>query len=66
MSAPYWITTKYGGVCASCRLGIRKGETALYYPGTKKLLCSGQECGRKVVKEAQENHRDAFMYGPMG
>ena len=50
--APYWILTKYGAVCDHCRLGIKKGESALFYPYTKKLLCAGQECGRKVVREA--------------
>lgn len=61
--APYWILTKYGAVCDHCRLGIKKGESALYYPYTKKLLCSGQECGRKVVEEAKEGRRDEFLYG---
>ena len=61
--APYWITTKYGGVCSHCKLGIKKGESALYYPFTRKLLCAGQECGRKVVREAQENKKDEFLYG---
>ncbi len=61
--APYWITTKYGGVCSHCKLGIKKGESALYYPFTRKLLCAGQECGRKVVEEAKERRRDEFLYG---
>lgn len=63
MRAPFWITTRYGGKCAHCKLGIKKGETALFYPETKKLLCSGNECGRRVVREAQEARKDEFMYG---
>jgi ferredoxin len=63
MKPPFWITTRYGGKCSSCHLGIKKGEDALYYPGTKKLLCSGQECGRKVVQEAKANKVDEFLYG---
>ena len=63
MSVPYWIKTRYGGKCSSCHLGIKKGEDALYYPNTKILLCAGQECGRKVIREAEENHKDKFLYG---
>ena len=64
-NAPYWIRTRYGGKCESCRYGIKKGEEALYYPATKTILCAGQECGRRAWREMQEEAFDAKMRGQM-
>jgi hypothetical protein len=61
--APYWILARYGGKCDHCKLGIKKGEQAFYFPGTKKLLCAGQECGRKTENDMRENTRDAILWG---
>ena len=61
--APYWITTKYGGVCSHCKLGIKKGEDALYYPDTKKVLCRRETCGQRVERKAKERREDTFWYG---
>lgn len=64
--APYWILTRYGGKCEHCKLGIKKGEQALYFPDTHKLLCAGNECGRQKERELKENAKDAVMYGAIG
>ena len=61
-NAPYWLRTKYGGVCSHCKLGIKKGEEALYFPATKTLLCAGQECGRQHQRDMDANAFDEAMY----
>jgi hypothetical protein len=52
-NAPYWILTRYGGQCANprCRRGIKKGEEALYFPDTCRLLCNWEPCGRRAKPE---------------
>jgi hypothetical protein len=62
-NAPYWITTHYGGRCDECRRGIKKGEDALYFPATKKLLCSFEPCGPKAEQDLQAKRAEQLMYG---
>ena len=62
-NAPYWILTRYGGKCDRCKLGIKKGEEALFYPATRVLLCAGQDCGRKEQRDMELNRIDELMYG---
>ena len=61
-NAPYWILTHYGGVCSRCKLGIKKGEQALYYPANKTLLCAGQNCGRQEQRDMDANRADEQLY----
>ena len=61
-SKPYWLTTKYGGVCSRCKEGIKKGEKALYYPAGKTLLCNGDSCGQQEQRNADANAFDEAMY----
>ena len=50
-NAPYWIKTIYGGQCHGCRRGIKKGESALYFPESKRLFCCYEPCGPKAEGE---------------
>ena len=61
-SAPYWLTTRYGGQCSRCKLGIKKGEDALYYPASRTMLCAGQNCGRQEQRDMDANRQDEAMY----
>ena len=60
---PYWITTHYGAKCATCGFGIKKGETALYFPETKKVLCAGDGCGKAHERQARERKAEHALYG---
>lgn len=62
--APYWITTHYGGRCNNpdCRRGIKKGETALYFPATRTLLCSWEPCGPRADEEMKAKRIAQAMY----
>lgn len=61
-NAPYWITTHYGGKCDKCGFGIKKGETALYFPDTRNLLCAGDGCGKEHLRQAESAKLDQAMY----
>lgn len=61
-TSPYWIKTRYGGKCERCKLGIKKGEDALYYPASKTMLCAGQDCGRQEQRDMDANKFDEAMY----
>jgi hypothetical protein len=50
-------------VCSRCKLGIKKGEEALYYPASKTMLCAGQCCGRQEQADMDANRFDEAMYG---
>lgn len=62
-TAPYWLTTRYGGKCSRCGFGIKKGETALYYPATKTLLCAGDGCGKQEQRDMDAARFDEQMLG---
>lgn len=62
IAPPHWIIARYGGVCTHCKLGIKKGENALYFPASRTMLCSGQECGKQYERDAAANAFDEAMY----
>jgi hypothetical protein len=55
---PFWMVAKFGGVCSSCKLGIKKGESIYYYPATKTVLCSGDGCGKQAERDLAANDFD--------
>jgi hypothetical protein len=61
-SAPYWITTKFGGKCGRCGLGIKKGEDALYFPADKRLLCARDCCGKQQQRDMDAERFDESVY----
>ena len=61
-AAPFWLKTKFGGSCSRCKLGIKKGEDALYFPPSKTLLCSGESCGKQHQRDMDANAFDEQMY----
>lgn len=61
-NAPYWLTTRYGGICDRCKQAIRKGEEALYYPSTRTTLCAGDSCGKQEQRDMDANAQDEAMY----
>ncbi len=65
-NAPYWITVKYAGVCSRCKLPIKKGESALYYPAGKTMLCNGNCCGKQEQRDMDANRQDEEVYGYRG
>ena len=42
---PYWLQTRYSGVCAKCMQWIKQGERAYYYPNVRLLFCYREDCG---------------------
>lgn len=64
--APFWLTTKYGGKCSRCGLGIKKGEQALYYPSTKTLLCQREPCGQQEQRNMDAEKFDETLYNYQG
>ena len=41
----YWTTVKYRGKCGGCGAPVAKGERALYFPGSRSVLCNSAQCG---------------------
>ena len=35
---PFWMLSKFGGVCSRCKLGFKKGEEIFFYPATRTAL----------------------------
>lgn len=64
--SPFWLTTRYGGVCDRCKLGIKKGEKALYYPAGRTLLCNGDACGKQEQRNMDAERFDEQMYHYQG
>jgi hypothetical protein len=61
-TAPYWLKTRYGGKCSRCGFGIKKGEDALYFPATKKVMCAGDGCGKQHQREMDAERQDEAVY----
>ena len=61
--APFWLTTRFGGRCFRCGMGIKKGEQALYYPASKTLLCQREPCGQRAQRDLDAEKFNRMLYG---
>jgi hypothetical protein len=48
---PRWINVRFEGECVHCKLQIRRGERAFYYPEDHSLYCEAEECGKAASRE---------------
>ena len=48
---PRWITVRYACECAvsTCKKLIARGDSAFYYPATRRMLC--HSCGDDASRE---------------
>jgi len=62
---PYWLNSKYGGICGNCNKEIKKGDRIYYYPRTKTPFC--EKCGkaeeRSFISIAQDEQTYMSGYG---
>jgi hypothetical protein len=65
-NAPYWLVTRFGGKCCQCGFGIKKGEDALYFPATKKVMCAGDGCGKQYQRDVEAARFDEEVYHYQG
>ena len=63
---PFWMTSKFGGSCSRCKLGIKKGEQIFYYPANRTVLCAGDGCGKQAERDLQADDFDQAMYSYQG
>lgn len=56
---PRFIVVKYDGVCAETGRHLMKGETALYYPGSKQMYADDS----KQAQEWRETEFDREVLG---
>jgi hypothetical protein len=60
------MTSKFGGSCSRCKLGIKKGEQIFYYPANRTVLCAGDGCGKQAERDLQADDFDQAMYSYQG
>ena len=65
-STPFWIKTRFGGRCSQCGLGIKKGESAFYYPATRAILCARDCCGKKAERDLHAEDFDVAVLNYQG
>ena len=63
---PFWMTSKFGGVCSRCQEPIKKGEQIFYYPADRTVLCAGDNCGKQAERDLAADDFDQAMYSYQG
>ena len=59
---PFWMLSKFGGVCSKCKEPIKKGENIFYYPSTRSVLCAADNCGKQAERDLRADDFDQAMY----
>jgi len=61
-SDPRWLSVKYACKCERCGAAIKRGDQAFYYPSTKSMLCSKDECGGQAGRDFNAAAFDEAIY----
>lgn len=59
---PRWLSVKYSCKCERCGAAISRGDQAYYYPLTKTMLCSKDECGGQGSRDFNAAACDEAFY----
>lgn len=51
MSAPRWMLARFASSCSKCKGAIKKGDRIFYYPGSKSVQCSADDCGGQSSRD---------------
>lgn len=62
---PYWLTARFTGQCSRCNEKIQKDEQIFYYPNTRSVLCSKDDCGKQAARDlnAAKFDEEVSSYG---
>ena len=61
-NGPRMISAKYKGKCKRCGAQISKGESVLYYPREKAVLCKGDSCSGQAIRDIRAAEYDEMVY----
>lgn len=66
-SDPHWITLRHPAECSKCKAKLRPGLRTFYYPATRTMLCSGDDCGLQASRDLDAAKQDEdFMSSQFG
>ena len=55
---PYWITLRRPAECSKCKAKLRPDLRVFYYPNSKTILCSGDNCGLDAFRSFEAAKQD--------
>ena len=60
---PRRIVAKFKARCPRCHTPIKPGDSVVYYPREKRVVCNHDLCGGQAMRDLVAANFDEAMYG---